>query len=201
MKLIVIFDIRNNRYLFLVFNDLLVCMIKQVLKGEKVKLRALEPEDLSFLYNIENNEAFWEVSHTQAPFSKFLLKKYLENAHLDIYEAKQLRLVVVDIKTNNTIGFIDLFDFNPKHKRAGIGIVIKTEFQNQGFAFDALSILVAYSFKYLDLHQLFANITADNKKSIALFKKLNFKKIGIKKDWLYIKQSYKDEISYQLIKD
>ena len=64
----------------------------QTLQGKHISLRALEPEDLEFLFQIENNESFWEVSHTQTPFSKFLLKQYLENAHLDIYEAKQLRL-------------------------------------------------------------------------------------------------------------
>ena len=59
------------------------------LKGKNITLRALEPEDLEFLYEIENNQIFWEVSHTQTPFSKFILKQYLENAHLDIFEAKK----------------------------------------------------------------------------------------------------------------
>ena len=41
--------------------------------GQKMNLRALEPEDLEFLFEIENNESFWEVSHTQVPFSKYIL--------------------------------------------------------------------------------------------------------------------------------
>ena len=64
------------------------------LLGKNIKLRALEKEDLDFLYQIENNESFWQVSHTQTPFSKYMLKLYLENAHLDIYQAKQLRLII-----------------------------------------------------------------------------------------------------------
>lgn len=108
------------------------------LTGTHIKLRALEPEDLEFLFQIENNESFWEVSHTQAPFSKFLLKQYLENAHLDIFEAKQLRLVIDEKSTGKSIGMIDLFDFNPQHKRAGIGILIHPDFQQKGFASEAL---------------------------------------------------------------
>jgi diamine N-acetyltransferase len=50
------------------------------------------------------------------------------------------------------------------------------------------------------VHQVFANITAENHKSIKLFEKFNFKKIGVKKDWIYANNSYKDEILYQLIK-
>ena len=46
------------------------------LLGKNIKLRALEKEDLDFLYQIENNESFWQVSNTQTPFSKYMLKLY-----------------------------------------------------------------------------------------------------------------------------
>ena len=173
----------------------------QTLKGEHINLRALEPEDLDFLYQIENNEAFWEVSHTQTPFSKYILKQYLENAHLDIFEAKQLRLLIEEKSTKKQIGMIDLFDFNPTHKRAGIGILIHPEFQQNGFASEALSLLINYCFSILDVHQLFANITSDNSKSISLFTKHNFNKVGIKKDWILSEGKFKDEVLFQLIKD
>lgn len=171
------------------------------LSGQHINLRALEPEDLEFLYQIENNESFWEVSHTQTPFSKYILKQYLENAHLDIYESKQLRLLIEDKSTKKQVGMIDLFDFNPQHKRAGIGILIHPDFQKNGFASEAISLLIKYSFTYLQLHQLFANITTDNDKSLALFKKHNFVKIGIKKDWILSEGKFKDEVLFQLINE
>ena len=171
----------------------------KTLEGKHINLRAIEPEDLSFLFEIENNEDFWEVSHTAAPFSKYLLKQYIANAHLDIYEAKQLRLIIEDKESQNALGMIDLFDFNPQHKRAGIGILIHPNEQKKGFAFEALELLTQYSFKRLNLHQLYANITEDNNKSIALFKKHNFKQVGIKKDWIYSQGIYKNELLFQLI--
>lgn len=171
------------------------------LQGTSINLRALEPEDLKFLFQIENNESFWEVSHTQTPFSKFILKQYLENAHLDIYEAKQLRLAIEDNVSLNTIGMIDLFDFNPQHKRAGIGILIHPDYQQKGFASEALQLLINYSFTHLQLHQLYANITDDNTNSIRLFTKHKFKEIGIKKDWVLTNKIYKNEILFQLINE
>jgi len=171
------------------------------LTGTYINLRALEPEDLEFLFQIENNELFWEVSHTQAPFSKFLLKQYLENSHLDIYEAKQLRLVIEEKSTNKSVGMIDLFDFNPQHKRAGIGILIHPDFQQKGFASEALQLLINYCFTHLHLHQLYANITNDNTNSLHLFEKQNFKQIGIKKDWIFYNGTYKDELLFQLINE
>ena len=173
----------------------------KTLKGTHINLRALEPEDLDFLYQIENNESFWQVSHTNAPFSKYILKQYLENAHLDIFEAKQLRLLIEEKLTRKQIGMIDLFDFNPIHKRAGIGILIHPKFQKNGFASEALSNLISYCFSHLNLHQLYANISSDNIKSISLFTKHHFKVAGIKKDWNLLSGKFTDEVLFQLIKD
>ena len=170
------------------------------LKGDYIYLRALEPEDLEFIYTIENDENVWEVSNTQTPYSKFLIRQYLENAHQDIYEAKQLRLSICKNDTSESIGLIDLFDFDPKNKRAGIGIVIQNENDRKnGFGKEALSLLIEYSFKQLQLHQLFANISVENIPSISLFTTFGFEKIGVKKDWNFSNNSYHDEAVFQLI--
>lgn len=171
------------------------------LKGEHISLRAIEPSDLAFLYQIENDENFWSVSNTQKPFSKFLLQQYLENAHQDIYQAKQLRLIIFENNTQASVGMIDLFDFDPKHLRVGLGILVAPNFESKGYATEAIKLLTNYSFTHLDVHQIFANITEDNIKSISLFEKRGFKKVGVKKDWIYINKQFKNEILFQLIND
>jgi len=170
------------------------------LKGTSIYLRALEPEDLEFIYHIENDESIWEVSNTQTPYSKFLIRQYLENAHQDIYEAKQLRLAICENDSNKAMGLIDLFDFDPKNKRAGIGIVIQNQAnRGKGFGKEALSLLIDYSFVHLQLHQLFANIGVENEASSHLFSTFGFEKIGVKKDWIYSNNQFQDEAIYQLI--
>lgn len=171
-----------------------------ILLGKNISLRALEPEDLNFLFEVENNDSFWELSSTQTPFSKYILKKYIENSHQDIYEAKQYRFIISSYD-DKPIGMIDLFDFNPQHNRVGVGILILPIYQNKGFASEALELIIDYTFTYLNIHQIFANIASDNTKSIALFEKFNFKIVGVKKDWIYSNSTYKDEILYQLIKE
>jgi diamine N-acetyltransferase len=170
------------------------------LTGSHIYLRALEPEDLDFIYQIENDESIWEVSNTQTPYSKFLIRQYLENAHQDIYEAKQLRLAICIKESDTAIGLIDLFDFDPRNKRAGIGIVIQHDKdRSKGFGQEALGLLIDYSFKQLQLHQLYANIGSENVSSLNLFTTFGFQKIGVKKDWIYINNAYKDELLFQLI--
>ena len=169
------------------------------LKGPNLFLRALEPEDLEFVHAIENDENIWNYSNTQTPYSKFLIRQYLENAHQDIFEAKQLRLVIVLSETNEKIGLIDLFDFDAKNSRAGIGIIISENFRNQGIGKETLQLISNYAFTHLSLHQLFANITTNNEASLQLFSNFGFQKIGIKKDWNKIKDTFVDEVLFQLI--
>ena len=171
------------------------------LQGTNIFLRALEPEDLTFVYEIENNVDIWEVSNTQTPYSKFLIKQYLENAHQDIYEAKQLRLVICNQNNFEAIGLIDLFDYDPRNNRAGIGIIIKSEnSRNQGVGSEALGLVIEYGFHHLNLHQFYANIGTENKASITLFTKFGFQKIGVKKQWNLVNSVYHDEAFFQLIK-
>lgn len=171
----------------------------ETLKGERIYLRALEPEDLSFLHSIENDENVWELSHTQTPYSRFILKQYLENSHQDIYEAKQLRLVISDYD-NKPLGMIDLFDFDFKNSRAGVGILVyELEDRQQGYGKEALQLLINYSFTHLNLHQLYCNISEDNQASISLFVNEGFEKVGVKKDWTYSNKTYKNEYLFQLI--
>ena len=171
------------------------------LQSENIYLRALEPEDLSFVYEIENDENIWQFSNTQTPYSQYLIKKYLKNSSQDIYEAKQLRLAICRNRDFRAIGLIDLFDFDPKNNRAGIGIIIKNQSdRNEGIGSQALELLINYSFKQLNMNQLFANINAENSSSIALFTKFGFTKIGTKKNWNLINGVYQDEDFFQLLK-
>ncbi len=170
------------------------------LKGETLFLRALEPEDLDFVYEVENDESIWEISNTQTPYSLYLIKQYIENAQQDLYEAKQLRLAICRYDDFTPVGLIDLFEYDPKNNRAGIGIMIKDEdLRNTGIGSETLNLLINYSFKHLNLHQLFANIDATNEASKSLFTKFGFDFIGIKKQWNLVGGVYKDEAMYQLI--
>ena len=167
--------------------------------GQQIRLRSLEIEDLDFLYDIENDESFWELSGTQSPFSKDILREYIKNAKQDISEAGQYRFVISSEETNTALGLIDLFDYNKQHSRAGVGILVHPEHQNKGYGSEALSLLISYCKKELRLHQLYADVLENNTVSLRLFEKHGFQKVGIKKDWIYYHNSFKNEIILQLI--
>jgi diamine N-acetyltransferase len=165
-----------------------------------IKLRAFEPEDLELLYKWENNISYWTLSDTISPFSKYTLKKYVENSHKSIYELGQLRLMIDYIPDNVSVGSIDIYDFDPYHLRAGIGILIADEkYRRKGLASMSLTCVINYCFKTLQLHQLYCHILSDNQVSMQLFGKLGFVQAGVKKEWVKTPAGYIDQHVFQLI--
>jgi len=170
----------------------------------EIILRALEPADIDVLYRWENDPEIWHVSNTLTPYSKYILEKYIEGSHMDIYQARQLRLMI-DVKGSpsaqpRSVGTIDLFDFDPYHNRAGVGILIgdKSD-RKKGYASLALQQFVSYCFETLQLHQLYCNITEGNTDSMKLFENTGFRITGKKTDWIKTPSQFRDEFLLQLI--
>ena len=170
------------------------------LKGKSIRLRALEPTDVDLIYTWENNTAIWKVSNTIVPFSKETINQFISYER-DIYADKQLRLVICKLEDEKAIGTIDLFDFDMRHQRAGVGVLLADESERKkGYAGEALDLVIEYGFTTLMVHQLYCNIPSDNEGSIKLFEKHGFKKMGEKKDWIRAHDGWTTEFLFQLIK-
>lgn len=172
------------------------------MNGSNVSLRALEPADVEVLYQWENDQTIWHLSNTVTPFSRFTLEQYIMSAGQDIYATRQLRMMIdlnQPLNSIKTIGSIDLFEYEPAHQRAGVGILILEGFRGKGYASEALGILINYATETLQLHQLFANISTENAESIRLFENKGFNFIGTKKEWNRIRNQWVDESMFQFI--
>ena len=45
--------------------------------ADNIRLRALEPEDLEWLYSVENDEELWQWGSSNVPYSRYSLKTYI----------------------------------------------------------------------------------------------------------------------------
>jgi diamine N-acetyltransferase len=147
-------------------------------------LRALEPEDLEFLFSLENDPDLWAASDVlPAPISRHALREYLRHAAAALAEAGQMRLIISN-EAGVAVGTLDLYDYSALHQRAGVGITVLASERRQGYAQKALVQLLPYARKALQLHQLYCTIVEDNEPSISLFKKIGFRRVGVRHDWL-----------------
>lgn len=165
----------------------------------RVYLRALEPDDLDFLFALENDPDIWGVSDTLAPVSRHALSQYLAHATADLYVVRQLRLVVTTEISRLPVGVVDLFDYDPLHQRAGVGITILAAERRHGYARQALELLKNHARQALRLHQLYATVGADNAASISLFRVAGFRRVGTRQAWLRTPAGWEDAVEWQCL--
>lgn len=162
----------------------------------EIKLRAMEPEDLDVLYKIENDEKLWGVGVTNVPYSRYTLHNYIASTVGDIYVDKQVRLIIEN-KEGCVVGLIDLTDFDPRHSRAELGIVVQCQYRNNGYATAAICDVIKYAKDILHLHQLYIYVDTENRDSLRIFKKIGFQCTAELKDWLCIGKNYRNALLMQ----
>lgn len=174
------------------------------IEGRTIRLRAVEPEDADLMYTWENDCDIWLVSGTTEPFSHYQMQRFVER-HQDTVGVLcdgQLRLIVETLPGGKPVGAIDLFEYDPIHRRAGIGILIyERSDRGRGYASDALETLCRYTHDTLRTHQLWCTVGADNEASLRLFRSAGFTEIGTKRDWIWRPEGYIDEIMLQKMLD
>lgn len=155
-----------------------------LLENNNIRLRATEPEDLELLYQWENDTRQWHLGNATAPFSRYTLRQYLAESNQDIYSDRQLRLMITLREQERTIGAADLYDLDPFHLRAAVGILVEAEERQQGYGLQALQLLEEYAFRFLHLRQLYAFVPTTNQASARLFEKAGFGVVGVLKEWI-----------------
>ncbi|MDO5522808.1 MAG: GNAT family N-acetyltransferase [Bacteroidia bacterium] len=173
--------------------------MKDFFSNDSIFLRPLEPEDLEFFYKWENDTTLWKHGSTVVPFSRFALRQYIADSQLDIFQSRQLRMMVVEKSANVPVGTVDLYEFDALNRRAGIGILTDKDFRRKGYALQALSCIERYAFNHLNLHQLYAFVPEKNVHSHSLFAKAGYIKTAVLKDWISIGTGFTDVIVMQRV--
>ena len=170
-------------------------------ENENIRLRAVEPEDLDRLYAWENNTQLWDVGNTRNPYSRYILKQYIVNSDKDIYESKQLRLMMVSVKTGDTVGTVDLFDFDIHNSRIALGLYVDAAFQGKGYARESLHLVEEYLFDYLKINQLYCHIAENNTASMRMFEQEKYEKTGLLRDWIKTANGFENIVVFQQFKE
>jgi diamine N-acetyltransferase len=143
----------------------------------KTNLRVVEPDDIGFIYDWENNPEFWSVSEKSGPFGFEEVADFIQSC-TDLNKYQQIRWIILDDE-KYPVGSIDIFEFDHQTKTAGIGILIaEQKDRKKGFAFDALTGIIAHYKSSDEINFLRTLIYYDNHASLRLFRKLGFQELG-----------------------
>lgn len=169
-----------------------------------IKLRKLEPSDLPFLYQWENDASVWADGSNRNPLSQQDLRDYIESTTGDIYKDGQLRLVIhsssesvcqqsglsgeaglssISPQDGLTLGCIDLFDFDPRNRRAAIGMYLAPQYRGQGIGREAVRLLEEYAFGFLHLRIIYAIISTSNTACSELYRQAGYTPSSVLPSW------------------
>ncbi|NCC98938.1 MAG: N-acetyltransferase [Bacteroidia bacterium] len=171
----------------------------KLLENEILKLRALELEDIDMFSFWENDSVYWKQGNTIAPYSRYALKQYIIAAKSDIYETKELKLVIVRICDNQPIGIVDLFDIDHYHSRLEFGILIYPKYQKNGYSIQTIEIVSKYVLDFLHIHQMYCRVSESNEASCLMLEESGFVRTCVLKDWLRTESGFENAVMYQLI--
>lgn len=164
-----------------------------LLSTPRLSLRALEPEDLDLLWNVENDTSLWSCGVTNVPYSRYVLKRYLTETRYDLYADGQLRLVMETCGSKPVpVGLVDLVDFEPRHLRAEVGVAVLPQYRRKGLGREALMLLSRYSREQFGMHRLYAVVSASNLPALALFRSAGFDDAARLPQWLKQGEGYAD---------
>ena len=146
-----------------------------------ISLRKIEPTDIPYLYQWENDARMWADSSTHNPLSQADLREYITSSTGDIYRDGQLRLMI-DNK-GESIGCIDLFDFDPRNRKAAIGMYIAPHARGKNMGTQAVRLLEEYAFGFLQLRMLYAIIATQNIACSSIYEKEGYQPSSILRAW------------------
>lgn len=155
-----------------------------MLHSQRLHLRALEPGDADFMYEVENDAQAWRYSDTIAPLSRRILRDYALTYDADPFSAGQLRLIITEEGSNNPVGIVDLYDVSQRHQRAFIGIYICQDYRNRGYAEETIGLIEDYAHNNLHLHQLGVKIEEGHETAKKIFEKRGYALKGKLDEWL-----------------
>ena len=158
--------------------------MKKIISNEIVTLRSLEPTDLDVLFKWENDCWLWTVSNIMTPSPKSYLWQYLQNYDSDIFNTRQLRLMITLTENGEPVGTVDITNLDPFNNRAELGIMVDKAFQGKGIGDEAMKLIIGYVRDYLGLFQLYALVPVSNTTCSALLKKHCFATAGLLKKWI-----------------
>lgn len=168
------------------------------MQAEKIYIRALEPEDLEFIYLNENSPNIWQWGGQRNIFSKYDLMRFIESSHQDITITTQKKFVIVLKDGDKRVGTVDLYDYDAINRRVSLGLILySSEQRGNGYGTETVEFMLKFCFEQLSVHQVYCEVQVSNNTSIALFEKCGFVCCGEKKDWVMNNGKWEDVKCFQ----
>jgi len=171
--------------------------------GSLVRLRALEESDLDDILRFYNT---LELRRFQGPpivRSRRYMEQWLQKVSIwSPWRDGHLVIAVEEKETNDFLGIARLEDIMLPHNRAEVGISIyDPEKRGKGYGTDAMLVMLGIGFNILGLNSIYLDTMEDNERSIHVYEKIGFKRVGILREAEYMSGKRKSLLIMDILRE
>ncbi len=160
------------------------------LRGDRLTLHTVEPEDHEFVYR------HWNRPAVRGGFARHVPRTRDRIAdELDADDAVHL----LAGRDGDPVGFVWLFGIDDAMGRAELGYWIAPDEQGQGYATETADLAVTHAFDGRRLHRVLARVFEWNDASRRVLEKLGFRREGTLRDHYFVDGEYVDAYLYGLL--
>jgi ribosomal-protein-alanine N-acetyltransferase len=171
-----------------------------VLESARLRLRMLRDDDVPALFDIFGDPEvarFW----SSPPLSDITGARALLADIRRHFAARTLFQWGIARRTDDALmGTTTIFQIDREHRRGEIGLALGRAHWNQGYASDAIALLIRFAFEQLDLHRLEADPDPNNAASIRLITRQGFRREGLLRERYFLNGVPQDAEYYGLLR-
>jgi RimJ/RimL family protein N-acetyltransferase len=165
--------------------------------GERVRLRAVEPEDWESFQNFDQDSAGQRAAdRIHPPWSAARLREWAEKAALKKVEQDQFQLAIESLEGGRFAGTISTHWVDHRAGRFSYGIALDDGFRRRGYASEAVRLLLRFMFGERRFHKCEASVWAFNEPSLALHRSLGFTEEGRLRDHEFFAGRHHDVVLF-----
>jgi RimJ/RimL family protein N-acetyltransferase len=161
--------------------------------GKRVKLRAIEEQDLELLHRWANDPEIWhQLGGWHFPSSMEYEKKWFASLQNDPLNQR----FAIEVAEIGLIGTANLVEIDWKNNHAFHGMMLgDKETRGKGYGTDTIMAIMRYAFEELHMERLDTSMIEYNTVSLSVYcQKCGWKEEGRQRNWYFRKNRYWDRI-------
>ncbi|MFO7711988.1 MAG: GNAT family protein [Dehalococcoidia bacterium] len=171
-------------------------------QGKKIRLRPMRAEDAeqTFLSSLDSPARQFLQLGIELPTSTELQKSFLEK-YAGCKDTGGEVMFTIETLEGTNVGGISLHGRDEKNGVFSFGIVLGREHRGEGYAEEALRILLKYGFRERRYQKCNSACAHTNDASIALHKKVGFVEEGRRRRQFFFGGEYHDEVLFGITRE
>ena len=177
-------------------------MALPTLKGDLINLRQIRRSDAESIQRHANDpDVAYFLPLMPHPYSLDDAFSWINTTHRLARKREGYHFGIELKETREVIGVIGLKCLNWKDSNSEVGYWLGRQFWRRGFVFEAVRLILGYSFNDLNLNRIWAIVHEINPSSARLLEKSGFTREGVWRKAFRRDNGFVDIISYGLLKE